>query len=480
MTRKSKRSAGHAGARQQTNDSFQNAQARLGWGTNNQSSGATYSLSYQSRNRVQLEAAYRGSWIVRAAVDAIPEDMTRCGVEMSGIDPASITEMETAMVSLGIWDKLCETGKWARLYGGAIGVMLIEGQDLTTPLRVESIGKGQFKGLVVLDRWMVAPPVGKVVTEFGPDMGKPVFYDILAEFMGLPKGRIHYSRVIRLEGDDLPYYQRIAENGWGLSVLEPLWDRLIAFDSASVGAGQLVYKAHLRTYSIEGLRQIIATGGDALKGLLSQIEFTRLSQTNEGMTVIDSTDKFEAHTYTFAGLSDMLIQFAQQLSGALGIPLSRIFGQSPAGLSDTGEGPRRQYHEKVHQKQEKDLRTPLQRLFSVMSMSVLGKELDPSFQFAFKTLDEPTEVEKAEVADKKTTTVVSALDANLIKRSTAMKELKGMASGTGMFGNITDEEIQDAEKQEQDEPPPGAGLDLPDLSSLTTKDSLLKRLWKRR
>ncbi|MGC8059519.1 anti-CBASS protein Acb1 family protein, partial [Salmonella enterica] len=80
------------------------------------------------------------------------------------------------------------------------------------------------------------------------------------------------------------------------------------------------------------------------------------------MTVIDAADKLQADTYTFAGLADMLIQFAQQLSGALGIPLSRMFGQSPAGLSDTGEGPRRQYHEKVHQKQEKDLRTPLQRL----------------------------------------------------------------------------------------------------------------------
>ncbi|MFX5611347.1 phage portal protein, partial [Acinetobacter baumannii] len=79
---------------------------------------------------------------------------------------------------------------------------------------------------------------------------------------------------------------------------------------------------------------------------------------------------------------------------------------------DTGEGPRRQYHEKVHQKQEKDLRTPLQRLFQVMSMSVLGTALNAGFQFAFKSLDEPTEVEKADVADKKTTTVVSALDAN--------------------------------------------------------------------
>jgi hypothetical protein len=112
-----------------TTDSFANAQAQLGWGTNNQSSASTYTLTYQSRNRIQLEAAYRGSWIVAAAVDAIPEDMTRCGVEMSGLEPEEVASLDKEMTSLAIWDRLCENGKWARLYGGSIAVMLIEGQD---------------------------------------------------------------------------------------------------------------------------------------------------------------------------------------------------------------------------------------------------------------------------------------------------------------------------------------------------------------
>jgi hypothetical protein len=34
----------------------------------------------------------------------------------------------------------------------------------------------------------------------------------------------------------------------------------------------------------------------------------------------------------------VLLQFAQQLSGALNIPLTRLFGQSPAGMNSTGEG----------------------------------------------------------------------------------------------------------------------------------------------
>jgi hypothetical protein len=449
-----------------THDSFVNAQAQLGWGTNNQSSASVYTLSYQSRNRIQMEAAYRSSWIVRAACDAIPEDMTRCGIEMSGLDPDEITQIETDMVRLAIWDRLCENGKWARLYGGSLAVMLIDGQDLSTPLRPETVGKGQFKGLLVLDRWMISPPVGEVVAEYGPDMGKPVYYDVIADYAAIPKAHIHYTRVIRLDGADLPFYQRVSENGWGLSILEPLWDRLIAFDSATVGIGQLVYKAHLRVLKIKGMRDIIAAGGPALAGLKAQLEFTRLAQTNEGITALDADDEFDTHQYAFSGLPEVLIQFAQQLSGATGIPLDRLFGQQPAGLSDTGEGSRRLYHEKVHQKQEKELRTPLQRLLSVMSMSTLGKPLDDGFQFQFRTLDDAPESEKAEIAVKKVTAVTAALDANLIDIPTGMKELKASAPVTGLFGNIDDAKIAEAEKQAENAPPPSE-MDLPDVSSLT-------------
>ena len=473
----------NAGVTQRTSDSFTNATAQLGWGTNNQATASQYTLSYQSRNRIQMEAAYRSSWIVRAAVDAIPEDMTRCGIEMSGLNPDEITQLETEMVRLAIWDRLCENGKWARLYGGSIAVMLIEGQDLSTPLRVETVGKGQFKGLLVLDRWMLSPPINEVVTEYGPDMGKPVYYDVIADYAAIPKARIHYSRVIRMDGEDLPFYQRVSENGWGLSVLEPLWDRLIAFDSATVGVGQLVYKAHLRVMKVKGLRGIIAMGGPALAGLKAQIEFTRLAQTNEGMTVLDAEDEFDTHQYAFSGLPDVLIQFAMQLSGATGIPLDRLFGQQPAGLSDTGAGSRRLYHEKVHQKQEKEQRTPLQRLLSVMSMSTLGKPLDDGFQFQFRTLDDAPEPEKADIATKKVDAVTKIVDAQLMKPSTAMKELKASAPVTGMFGNISDEEIAEAEEQEKNAPPPGE-LDLPDVSGLTSDSSSaldwLKRLRKKK
>ncbi len=484
QTRPSTPTPGTAAVGMRTSDSFANFQARLGWGADNQSSASQYTLTYQSRNRIWLEAAYRGSWIVRAAVDAIPEDMTRKGIEMSGLDPTDITKIETAMTRLAIWDHLCDTGKWAQLYGGAIAVMLIDGQDMSTPLRVETIGKGQFKGLLVLDRWMVAPPVGETVTEFGPYMGMPMFYDVLPSAMKLPQGRIHYSRVIRLDGEALPFYQRISENGWGLSILEPMWDRLIAFDSATVGIGQLVYKAHLRTLSVTDLRQIIAQGGPAYAGLLKQIETIRFAQTNEGLTLIDATDKFEAHQFGFSGLSDVLLQFAMQLSGALGIPLDRLFGQQPAGLSDTGEGSRQLYHEKVHARQERKLRNPLHVLIDVVSRSVLGLPLPESFGFEFRPLQEMTAAEKAEIAVKTVQAVTGAVEADLASRSQGMRELKASSPDTGMFGDIPDKAIEQAEADEQLPEPPAIETSLPGGAALPspaarTGDSLIRRLFRR-
>ncbi|MDR0067321.1 DUF1073 domain-containing protein, partial [Acinetobacter sp. 11520] len=83
-------------------------------------------------------------------------------------------------------------------------------------------------------------------------------------------------------------------------------------------------------------------------------------QSNEGLTLMDADDTYEAHQYNFSGLDNILLQFGQQISGATGIPLVRLFGQSPAGLNATGESDLANYYDNINQQQEGRLRTPLQ------------------------------------------------------------------------------------------------------------------------
>lgn len=446
-------------------DSFANFQARLGVGQGaaNLSGGSTYTFNPISRNRVLLENMYRGSWLVGQAVDIVAEDMTRAGIEITtSLPPDDKAAINSGLERLCIWQAINDTIKWSRLYGGCIAVVMIDGQNVSTPLKPETISKGQFKGLMVLDRWLVTPSLDDLITDLGPDYGYPKYYTVVADAPGLRAQKIHHSRCIRLDGVTLPYWQRMAENGWGMSVVERLYDRLVAFDSTTQGAAQLVYRAHLRTYSVDGLRDIIGAGGPAYEGLLKQIEMIRLFQSIEGMTLMDMKDKFEAHSYSFSGLSDVLLQFGQQLSGALQIPLVRLFGQSPAGLNATGDSDIRTYYDMIQSQQESRLRRGLGMVLDLLCRSELGSEPPKGSNFTFTPLWQMTPVEKATVGAAITAAVTQAVDSGLVSGQAGLKELRQSSHATGIFSNITDEDIDNAE---QDPPKPdstGSGAIEPD------------------
>lgn len=428
-------------------DSFQNFVARVGLGTANQSSAATYGFNPITRNRTLLEWMYRGSWICGITVDAVADDMTRAGIEFTGdLDPTSIDNLHAAMNAKGIWQAVNNAAKWGRLYGGAIAVMLIDGQKPETPLRWETVGRDAFKGLLVLDRWMVQPSLSVLIKDQGPDLGKPMFYQTFGALPGLPQIKAHYSRVLRFDAVDLPFWQMISENMWGMSVIERLYDRLVAFDSTTQGAAQLVYKAHLRTLKVEGLRKVIAEGGPALASVLSNIDMIRSLQTNEGMSVIDAKDEMEVQQYTFSGLDNILLQFGQQLSGATQIPLVRLFGQSPAGLNSTGESDLRTYYDGINQQQERRLRRPFEMMLRVLMQSE-GIRIPNGFSFRFNPLWQLDAVQKSDVALKVSAAVSQQLGDGTIGRKAGLKELKQSSRETGIFTNITDEEIEAAEEE---------------------------------
>ena len=257
---------------QQLTDSFTNFAANLGIGSRNQISQSQYQLNPITRVRLTLELMYRGSWLAASAIDLPAEDMTRTGITITDLEPEQNDQIQEEIVELGIWGGLCEAIKWARLFGGSLAYLMIDGQDPSTPLDINTVGKDQFKGLMILDRWQVNPSISDVVTDLGPDFGLPVYYDILASrVLSDTVVRVHHTRMIRFIGIDLPFQQRITEMGWGESVLERINDRLIAYDSVTMGAAQMTYKAHLRTLKIEDLRMIVANGGDALEGLQAQL-----------------------------------------------------------------------------------------------------------------------------------------------------------------------------------------------------------------
>lgn len=484
--------------REQVGDSFANFASRVGVGPgmDNQLSAGFYQFNLLTRNRVQLEAAYRGSWVVGKIVDSVAEDMTKAGITVTSSEAAEdIQDLQAYLQQIGLWGSLCDTIKWSRLYGGAIGVMQIEGQKLDTPLRVDTVSKGQFTGLTVYDRWQLYPDVNNVIRS-GPDLGLPAYYTIITSPMVLaPQAdgqgmtdtagfinsgiRVHHSRIVRMAGIKLPFFQAITEQMWGMSLIERVHDRLVSFDQSTMSAANLINHAHLRTVRVDKLRDVIATGGKAMEGMIAMFEYMRLFQSNEGLTLLDKEDESSTTSYSFAGLADMMVQFGQQLSGASEIPLVRMFGQSPAGLNSTGESDLKNYYGDINAKQEATLRNPLTKILKVAYRSRFGKPAPKDLQYTFTSLWQETGETKATVARTKTETVAGQYESGLVPRVVALKELRQQSAETGLWTNITDEMIDEAEKENDlDDVPMPNDLGLEEEKKPTT-DSLFKRIIKK-
>src|SRR6185312_14340747 len=134
--------------RRLSQDTFVNFAAKVGIGTNNLSTGNSYGFNPISRNRTLVQWMYRGSWICGQGVDCIADDMTREWIELNGFEPDDQEKLMAMMRTMQIPQSFNAKAKWARLYGGALNVIMIEGQRLDTPLRIETVKPGQFQGLV--------------------------------------------------------------------------------------------------------------------------------------------------------------------------------------------------------------------------------------------------------------------------------------------------------------------------------------------
>lgn len=436
-------------------DAFSNVLARLGAGTPNLLEGTEYSLQRMSRDFNTLNALYRESWIVRRIIDVIPADMLKNWITItSGLDPDVEKRLSLTLRRTQLIDKIKRGMQWGRLYGGALGVMLVkhQGYDLSQPLQLDWIMPGDFAGLLIFDRWNGVNPSSELIEDISdPDYGFPKYYTV-TDPAGGGSVKIHHSRVVRFTGNTLPFWEEIAEMQWGASVVESIFDELRKRDNVSWNIAQLTFMANIRVLKMQDLGQLLAaTDNESQAELLRTLEAQNMLLNNMGMQVMDAADGLETHQYTFGGLSDCYQQFIMDISGAAEIPVTRLFGRSPSGLNATGESDLQNYYDMIAEKQESYLRPILNKVLPPFIISTLGS-LPDDFDFEFDPVAEPTDKERADLAKCGTDNVVAAYNAGLISQRTALKELKQQSERTGVWTNITDEDIERASDSVE---PPG-------------------------
>jgi phage-related protein (TIGR01555 family) len=374
--------------------------------------------------------------------------MTRNWITVtSQMAPENVRKIDKLWRTSRIKQKILHGLKWGRLYGGSLGLIMIEGHEdiLDQPLDFDMIMPGTFKGLMIVDRWSGAYPNQDLVEDINEiEFGLPKSYQVNMED-GRPL-HVHHSRVIRFVGRELPYWEKLAEIYWGASEVEIVFDELKKRDNTSWNIAQLVFLANLRVLKMGDLGELLAVGDQQMqKDVYQTIQAQNWLMSNMGLQVLNKDDSFETHQYTFSGLSDIYENFMLDIAGACQIPVTKLFGRSPAGMNATGESDMQNYYETVQQAQETTLSPILDKLLPIMCMSELGAVPD-DIDYMFNPIRTPDDKEVADLAKNKTEAILSAYTAGAINQKTTLKELKQLSDSTGMFTSITDEDIDSAEE----------------------------------
>ena len=248
--------------------------------------------------------------------------------------------------------------------------------------------------------------------------------------------KIHHSRVLRFVGRELPYMEMVAENYWGASELEHIWDELQKRNATSANIAQLVFQANITTLKMGHLGQHLAMGTEKQRQeALQAMETENRLRTSFGLQIMNKDDSLENHSYSFGGLSEIYEAFMMDMAGAAEIPATKLFGRSPQGMNSTGEADLRNYYDMIAQMQERYLRPALEKLVPVMAISCWGYAPE-DMEIIFEPIMTSSPAEKAELVQKMTADVIEAFKCGLITREEAVAELQARGEGLGVYAKI--------------------------------------------
>jgi phage-related protein (TIGR01555 family) len=349
----------------------------------------------------ELGLLYLGDGLGRRIVDVVADDMTREGVELDG-DPEDIATLTAEMDRLHMWEALNQAVKWRRLYGGSLIVLgAMDGATLDKPLtdRVRAV---EF--LRVADRTQV--DWGQV--KFEPDSRKASFGQVVAWPIRFNPRRsalatmVHPSRVLEFRGVPIPQSLAVGvpewTTYWGTSVLHAVWDRLADYGTTMSSVVNIIFEFIVWKYKLADLAAKLSEDNGA--AVVARMEIMAMCKSVLNAQLLDATEGEDAtrDTASVAGLSDVVDRVMMALSAVTGIPLTRLFGRSPAGLNATGESDERNYYDQVRSDQQTQLSRAIDRIIEVLCAS-RDVHIDyDTVDWRFRPLRSPTAKEEKEEA----------------------------------------------------------------------------------
>ncbi len=356
-----------------------------------------------------LETMYNEDDLAAKIVDKVPKEATRRGfrIDFEGIEreesAKTSRELQRQISKLQALSRLRLAWIWGRLYGaGAMFVGADDGQPTDQPLNEAGIKTIRF--LTVLRKMQIV--VEKRYEDPAADKyGEPeIFHVYRASERGqaflATNTRIHESRLIVFPGALTARMFHPTLDGWDDSVLQRVHDVLRQTATSWQSTAHLLTDASQGVLKIANLIDLIATK-DGEASLRTRIQMMDMARSVCRALLVDAErEEFERVATSFAGVPDLLDRFMMRAAAAAEMPVTILWGRSPAGMNATGESDVRGWYDTVEDAQTDILKPRLERLLRLMMLAQDGPThgVEPeTWELCFNPLWQPTAKESAEV-----------------------------------------------------------------------------------
>ena len=376
----------------------------------------------------ELDTLYRKNGIARKIVRSVPEIAFAHGwrhtkFDFKPYDKEARIKFRKASIS-------------ALLYGGSTILVVTEDRMLSTPLNSPK----QIKCLHVFEKNECIP----IEWEGDPNSER---YGLPTKWMLTPispatsdnfgYAEIHWSRIIYIDGRDVPKRTRISNNGFGDSILQSCWVSLQSRDTISRSGASMAADWRIDILKITGLGE--KSLSDKRGHFLNRMDVLARIRSVLSMTMISDNEEYSSRQTSLNGWDALSKHSAEDLAGESEIPLTQLFGLAPGGLNSDGESQQKMLATLVHRWETDQLQPGLEQYYEILAQTLNVKDYGEIefLPILRESRKESAEAYKAESEADKNYVESGVLDASHVARSRF-----GVNADGEEIIKMTDREIQ--------------------------------------
>lgn len=369
-----------------------------------------------SNMRQVLSEIYVEHGIVQTLVDLPVDDGFRGGITIKSeqLSEDEISDLEKYVVRSGALRNLTQGLKYSRLFGGGAVIIMTKG-DPSKPLKVEDLEQDSEVGFKAVDLWELY--YGMFSNQ---DKLDPGFIAKEPEYYNYYNYRVHKSRVLRLEGKEVPSLIRPKLRGWGASVLETVVRSYNQYLKSVNLAFEVLDEFKVDVYGIENFNNTLAVAGGSDK-VVKRVQLSNMLKNYQHALIMDNKDKFDTKTLSFSGIGDIMREIRMQIAADLRMPLTKLFGISASGFN-SGEDDIENYNAMIESEIRSKVKFDVLRLVELCSQIKFGTIPD-DFEIEFKPLRILSAEQEEQVKNNKLQRITSCLASGLMSAKEAKQAI---------------------------------------------------------